>query len=162
MKISIAQNQADSKFYRWRRCGKLCVGLWSDIRPLSAIGGHIPPVTAKTSVSKLCDCYAASNSLGNCDKQRSEPRGRGNSRIKARRLAPPRRITSARSAGRRSGNPRFSGNCHHVFRAFVQLVMCRQIWGTDARFDLLFPSTLTTATNLAVSTVAWQRNSRFL
>ncbi len=83
------------------------------------------------------------------------------SRIKAWRLAPPRRITSARSAGRRSGNPRFSGNCHHVFRVFVQLVMWRQIWGTDVRFDLLFPLTLTAAMNLAVSTVTWQRNFQF-
>lgn len=89
-----------------------------------------------------------------------QKRGRKKSRIKAWRLVPPRRITSARSAGRRNENLWFSGNCHHVFRAFVQLVMWRQMWGTDARFDLLFPSTLTTATNLAVSTVAWQRNSQ--
>ena len=70
-------------------------------------------------------------------------------------------MTSSRSAGRRNGDPRFSENCHHVFRAFMQLVRWRQIWGTDARFDLLVPSTLTTATNLAGSTVAWQRNARF-
>ena len=96
----------------------------------------------------------------NCVEPGGEPTGRNYSRIKARRLAPPRRMTSSRSAGRRNGDPRFSENCHHVFRAFMQLVRWRQIWGTDARFDLLFPSTLTTATNLAVSTVAWQRNSR--
>ena len=97
----------------------------------------------------------------NCVEPGGEPTGRNYSRIKARRLAPPRRMTSSRSAGRRNGDPRFSENCHHVFRAFMQLVRWRQIWGTDARFDLLVPSTLTTATNLAGSTVAWQRNARF-
>lgn len=108
----------------------------------------------------LADFFSKWN-RGKYAESGSELTGRNYSRIKACRLAPPRRITSARSAGRRSGNPRFSGNCHHVFRVFVQLVMWRQIWGTDVRFDLLFPLTLTAAMNLAVSTVTWQRNFQF-
>ena len=134
------------KFWLTWRCeampSKLCAILWGK-HTLRRTNGLFPK-----------------RNPGNYTETESEPSGRNYSMIKARCLAPPHRMTSARSAGRRNGDPRFSENCHHVFRAFMQLVRWRQIWGTDARFDLLFPSTLTTATNLAVSTVAWQRNSR--
>ena len=45
------------------------------------------------------------------------------SRIKARRLAPPRRMTPARSAGRGNGKRGFLTGYRHSFKAFVQLVM---------------------------------------
>ena len=47
------------------------------------------------------------------------------------------------------------------FQSFCAIGHVTSNMGNDSQFDVLLPSVLTAAANVAVSTVAWQRNSRF-
>ena len=47
------------------------------------------------------------------------------------------------------------------FQSFCAIGHVTSNMGNDSQFDVLLSSMSTAATNVAVSTVAWQRNSRF-